>query len=57
MNLTTHQVKEEETLHKIAIQYNMPLYNLCRLNGIEEDSFVTEGMTLQVKRGCRKQSI
>ena len=54
MDLETYTVLENETIFSISLKFNMPLYNLLRLNQLSEDSLVYPGMVLKIKQGKKR---
>jgi LysM repeat protein len=53
MEIESYVVQENESLFSVSLKFDMPVYNLKRLNQLSEDSIIYPGMVLKVKKGIK----
>ena len=54
MDSETYKVEENDSIFSISLKFNMPVYNLLRLNKLNEESLIFPGMLIKVKQGVKK---
>lgn len=54
MDQEVYTVEEYDTIFSISLKFDMPVYNLLRMNQLSENSLIYAGMVLKVKKGVKK---